>query len=66
MVLRERSAALGGSAANGPGQQPPVEQSLVDLLSQGLPPGHPDTDLVAMIMSEVHTILATHFVNKHK
>ena len=54
MVLRERSAALDGSAANGPGQQP-VEQSLVDLLSQGLPPGHPDTDLVAMIMSEVRT-----------
>ncbi len=54
MVLQERSAALSGSV-NGPGQQPPVEQSLVDLLSQGLPPGHPDTDLVAMIMSEVHT-----------
>ena len=58
MVLRERSAALGGSASGtGPGQQP-VEQSLVDLLSQGLPPGHPDTDLVAMIMSEVRAVCA--------
>ena len=54
MVLRERSAALAG-AANGsaPLAEQPVEQSLVDLLSQGLPPRHPDTDLVAMIMSEV-------------
>ena len=33
-----------------------MEQSLVDLLSQGLPPGHPDTDLVAMIMSEVRVV----------
>jgi hypothetical protein len=60
MVLRERSAALsagagggsGGGGGSGSGQL--AEQSLVDLLSQGLPAGHPDTDLVAMIMSEVH------------
>ena len=61
MVLRERSAALsagagGGFVVNGgsgPASGQMAEQSLVDLLSQGLPAGHPDTDLVAMIMSEV-------------